>query len=194
MADAINIRLTKECPLTEVMDEAAKKLGMSRNELIVNGINLMVNFDTHFYKRLEAYSKRLNVPMWLAMQNLIIKRWAQDAAKSDVYGGLTEPLIEFMYGENGTITGKELYEIAYKEEFEKQAKERIENLEKEISMGLTLQGEDKEFYDTYSPKYGTKAPMPTKERNKHFIAYWEGEMSEEEGLHLRTAHKGGVKR
>jgi len=45
------------------MDEAAKKLGMSRNELIVNGINLMVNFDTHFYKRLESYIKRLNVPI-----------------------------------------------------------------------------------------------------------------------------------
>ena len=193
MADAINIRLTKDCPPTEVMDEAAKKLGMSRNELIVNGINLMVNFDTHFYKRLEAYSKRLNVPMWLAIQNLIIKRWAQDAQIRCVWR-LTEPLMNLCMAKDGTITGKELYEIAYKEEFEKQAKERIENLEKEISMGLTLQGEDKEFYDTYSPKYGTKAPMPTKERNKHFIAYWEGEMSEEEGLHLRTVHKGGVKR
>jgi len=182
MADAINIRLTKDCPPTEVMDEAAKKLGMSRNELIVNGINLMVNFDTHFYKRLEAYSKRLNVPMWLAIQNLIIKRWAQDAAKSDVYGGLSEPMVEFMYGEDGTITGKDLYEMAYQMEFDEQAKERIAALEKEISMGLELQGEDKDFYDTYSPKYGTKAPMPTKERNKHFIAYWEGEMTEDEAI------------
>ena len=164
------------------MDEAAKKLGMSRNELIVNGINLMVNFDTHFYKRLEAYSKRLNVPMWLAIQNLIIKRWAQDAAKSDVYGGLSEPMVEFMYGEDGTITGKDLYEMAYQMEFDEQAKERIAALEKEISMGLELQGEDKDFYDTYSPKYGTKAPMPTKERNKHFIAYWEGEMTEDEAI------------
>lgn len=182
MADAINIRLTKDCPPTEVMDEAAKKLGMSRNELIVNGINMMVNFDTHFYKRLEAYSKRLNVPMRLAIQNLIIKRWAQDAAKSDIYGGVSEPLVEFMYGEDGTITGKDLYEMAYQMEFDEQAKERIAALEKEISMGLELQSEDKNFYDTYSPKYGTKAPMPTRERNKNFIAYWEGELTENEAI------------
>jgi len=182
MADAINIRITKDCPSTEVMDEAARKLDMSRNELIVTGINMMVNFDTHFYKRLEAYSKRLNVPMWLAIQNLIIKRWAQDAAKSDVYGGLSEPLVEFMYGEDGTITGKDLYEMAYQMEFDKQAKERIAEQEKEVSQGLELQGEDKDFYDTFAPKYGTKAPMPTKERNKHFITYWEGEMTEDEAI------------
>lgn len=53
MADIINIRLTKDCSEVSAMDEAAKALGISRNEMIVRAITMMVNFDTTFYKKLE---------------------------------------------------------------------------------------------------------------------------------------------
>ena len=43
MADIINIRLTKDCPEVSLMDETANSLGVSRNEMIVRVITLLVN-------------------------------------------------------------------------------------------------------------------------------------------------------
>jgi hypothetical protein len=86
MPDLINIRLTKDSPEIEAMDEAARALGMSRNEMIFKAIGMLISFDKVFYKKLEAYSEKMKVPMWTALQNRIIKRWAQDAAKTAVWG------------------------------------------------------------------------------------------------------------
>jgi hypothetical protein len=54
MPDLINIRLTKDSPEIEAMDKAAKALGMSRNEMILKAIGMMISFDTVFYKKLEG--------------------------------------------------------------------------------------------------------------------------------------------
>jgi len=75
MPDLINIRLTKDSPAVEAMDEAASKLGMSRNEMILKAIGMMISFDKVFYKKLEAYSEKMKVPMWTTLQNMTIKRW-----------------------------------------------------------------------------------------------------------------------
>ncbi len=75
MPDLINIRLTKDCPEVYLMDETAKALGISRNEMIIRVITLMVNFDKTFYKKFEKYSETVKVPMHFAIQNMIIKRW-----------------------------------------------------------------------------------------------------------------------
>ena len=75
MSDLINIRLTKDCPSVQAMDEAAKALGMSRNEMMIKAITMFIGFAPTFYKRLEAYSQRVKVPMHIAIQNTIIKRW-----------------------------------------------------------------------------------------------------------------------
>jgi len=61
MPDLINIRLTKDSPAVEAMDEAASKLGMSRNEMILKAIGMMISFDKVFYKKLESYSEKMKV-------------------------------------------------------------------------------------------------------------------------------------
>ena len=138
------------------MDEAAKKLGMSRNEMILKAIGMMIGFDKVFYKKLEAYSEKMKVPMWTALQNMTIKRWGQDAAKSAVWGSNSEVLIEFSTTESGTISPKELYEMAYQMTFDTEAKERIAMLQNEISSGITLKNEDdKAFYEKYRHKYSS---------------------------------------
>ena len=58
MADLINIRLTKDSPAVEAMDYAANILGMSRNEMILKSIGMMISFDKVFYKKLEAIVQR----------------------------------------------------------------------------------------------------------------------------------------
>ena len=174
MADIINIRLTKDCPEVSVMDEAAKALGISRNEMIVRAITLMVNFDTTFYNKLEKYSENVRVPMHLAIQNTIIKRWAQDNAKKAVWGTNKDLLLEFAYNEDGVITTKELYEMTYKLTFEEEAKERFRQLQEDINHGIELRGEDKSFYDEFKPKYGYK-PRMEKDSLNEGSTFWQGE-------------------
>lgn len=43
-----NIRLTKDSPSVEAMDYAAQSLGMSRNEMILKAVGMMINFDKVF--------------------------------------------------------------------------------------------------------------------------------------------------
>ena len=155
MPDLINIRITKDCPEVSLMDETAKALGISRNEMIIRAITLMVNFDKTFYKKLEKYSETVKVPMYLAIQNMIIKRWAQDNAKRNAWG-TKEILLEFSYNEEGVIPAKELYEMIYQFTFEEETRERFRLLQEEINQGLELGGESKAFYEEFKPKYGYK--------------------------------------
>ena len=85
MSDLINIRLTKECPSVQVMNNQAKALGMSSNEMMIKAITMFIGLDPIFYKQLEVYSQKVKVPMHIAIQNTIIKRWAQGNVKKAVW-------------------------------------------------------------------------------------------------------------
>ena len=189
MPDLINIRLTKDSLELEAMDKAASK-GMSRNEMILKAIGMMISFDKVFYKKLEAYSTKVKVPMAVATQNMIIKRWAQDAAKTAVWGVSPEVLIEFSTTDAGTISPKELYEMAYQMTFNVEAKERIAALDKEIAAGITLRNEDdKAFYEKYKHKYSSVRREPDEDS----FAYWECEMTDSEALEKFKGGKGNDK-
>lgn len=190
MPDLINIRLTKDSPEIEAMDETAKALGMSRNEMILKAIGMMISFDKVFYKKLETYSEKMKVPMWTALQNMTIKRWAQDAAKTAVWGNNSEVLIEFSTTEDGTIAPKELYEMAYQIAFDVEAKERMATLDREVSAGLPLRNDDKSFYEKYRYKYGS---IPS-EGDEAKFAYWDSEMTETEALEKFKGGKGNDKK
>lgn len=191
MPDLINIRLTKDSPAVEAMDYAANILGMSRNEMILKAIGMMISFDKVFYKKLEAYSEKMKVPMWTALQNMTIKRWAQDAAKAAVWGSNPEVLIEFSTTEAGTIPPKELYEMAYQMAFDTEAKERIAVLEHGISAGIPLKNEDdKAFYEKYRHKYS----IVQNEQDNDSFAYWESEMTDAEAFEKFKGGKGNDKK
>ena len=172
MPDIINIRLTKDCPEVSLMDETAKALGISRNEMIIRAITLMVNFDKTFYKKLEKYSETVKVPMYLAIQNTLIKRWAQDNAKKAVWGTNKDLLLEFAYNEEGVVSTKELYEMIYKLTIEEERKERFRLLQEDVNHGLELKGEDKVFYEEFKPKYGYK-PRMEQASMEEGSAFWE---------------------
>ena len=175
MSDLINIRLTKDCPSVQAMDEAAKALGMSRNEMMIKAIKMFIGFDATFYKRLEAYSQKVKVPMHIAIQNTIIKRWAQDNAKKVVWEINKDLLLEFSLCSKGIIGPKELYEMIYQMTFAEEAKERIAELEQEVSQGLELKGSDKVFYETYKSKYGYTPDLKQTTQDES-MAYWQEEL------------------
>lgn len=191
MPDLINIRLIKDSPEVEVMDEAAKSLGMSRNEMILMAIGMMISFDKVFYKKLQAYSEKMKVHMWTALQNMIIMRWAQDAAKTAAWGSSPEILIEFSTTETGTILPTEVYEMAYHMAFDAEAKERIATLEKEVAAGIPLKNEDdKAFYE----KYGHKYSSVQREQDNDSFAHQESEMTDSEALEKFKGRRGDDKK
>lgn len=174
MPELINIRLTKDSPEVAAMDAQAKALGMSRNEMILKAITMLLDFNPTFYKKLEAYSSGANVSMGTALQNMTIKRWAQDNAKKSVWGVNTDILLEFSQSNEGVIQPKELYEMVYQMAFNEEAKEHFNQLQKEVVQGLELRGEDKDFYEEFKPKYGYK-PRLERESLQKGSTFWESD-------------------
>jgi protein tyrosine phosphatase len=176
MADLINIRLTKDSPEVKDMDEFAKAMGISRNEMILKAIKLMIGLDKVFYRKMESYSKKVKVLMHTAMQNMIIKRWAEDSAKEAVWNK-KQILLEFSTTGDEIISPKELYEMIYQMTFDNEAKDKIKLLKEELETKGTLKDEDMEFYKKYKHKYSTIKRDSTKDEDEFT---WWGDISDEE--------------
>nr|DAE48202.1 MAG TPA: hypothetical protein [Caudoviricetes sp.] len=107
---------------TEDVEARAKELGMEKTEFILKAVDMMMNFDNTFFKKIQEYSAGLNTPEYMVIQNMIIKNMALDAAKveTDTWGGSDKLMSEFQaVNEKGTIrmlTGEELFNNL-KEEF-----------------------------------------------------------------------------
>jgi hypothetical protein len=145
MADLINIRPTRDSATSKEMDVAAKTLGMSRNEMILKAVDIIRGFDVSFYRKLEQYSQRCKVPMSIAIQNTMVKLWAQDAARSKAWDGYSRVLDEFMQVGDETIGAKELYERVYKETYDEATKERFEDLQEKLKSDCTLTEKEEAF-------------------------------------------------
>lgn len=97
----------------EDIEAKAKELGMEKSEFILNAVDMMMNFDEVFLKKIQRYSNGLHIPEWLVIQNMIIKRMADESAEFEVFGTGKRVLDEFvMAGDEDnhrTITGDELF-------------------------------------------------------------------------------------
>jgi len=171
MADLINIRLTKDSPEVKDMDEFAKAMGISRNEMILKAIKLMIGLDKVFYRKMESYSKKVKVPMHTAMQNMIIKRWAEDSVKEAVWNK-KQILLEFSTTGDEIISPKELYEMIYQITFDNEAQNKTKLLKEELETKGTLKDEDMEFYEKYKHKYSIVTRDSTKDED-YGLTWWE---------------------
>ena len=98
---------------TEDIEAKADELGMTRNEFIFKAVDFFINLDTDTYKKMVAAANGLHIPLWLYMQNKIIKDMAQSRVEFE-NGKVDSKLVdEFMMMEypEGTkvLTGVELY-------------------------------------------------------------------------------------
>lgn len=132
------------------IDAKAKSLGLNKSEFIMKGINMMMNFDEVFLKKVQAYSKG---PEWLTLQNLIIRRMAQDDANAHVWGTHSEALYEFISTNDGTgyksVTGEPLYNILKKMFIEDEEKEKVKVLLDNEKYGLRVNENDKKLLIKY---------------------------------------------
>ncbi len=88
--------------------------------------------ETLIFPSLKAYidklSEGLNIPPVMVIQNLLIRRLAEESARADVYGATTGLLVEFGGKDGELITGQELYQMIYKMEKNRLEKEYCERL------------------------------------------------------------------
>ncbi|MDO7786107.1 hypothetical protein [Desulforamulus aquiferis] len=137
-SEQIQARLSKADFTLADIDSKAAELGMNRTEFVLTAVEMLLGFDVVFYNRIKKTAKSLNIPVWLVMQNKLIKRFAEDAAKSKVWGGRKEMLIEFMHTAQGPITGEELFNIIRDMRVKEEEQKLVELLlEREIYRDLS---------------------------------------------------------
>lgn len=97
------------------IEEKSQKYGMEKSEFILAAIDMLMNFDEVFFKKIQSYAKGLNIPEYIVLQNMVINQFAKEAAEEAAYGPLRKVLHEFVHvtDEKGprTLTGEELFNV-----------------------------------------------------------------------------------
>lgn len=95
----------------EVLEKAAKDMGITFTELLRKGARFYADLDPEFRVWLMDFSKVLGIPEFLVLQNLAISWQAKKEAQREVCLYKDSRLEEFMFTEKGPLTGKELNHI-----------------------------------------------------------------------------------
>lgn len=170
MAESISIRVTRDLPSPETMDAAAQKLGMSRNQLITMGVDMMCSFDADFYDMINRIATKHKMTTPHVMQCMLIRRIAEDAAKADVWGAQAKVLPEFTQTSEGPLGAKELYDMLYQSAHQDEGRECAKQLQEDKNRGLALN----EHETAILKKYGYK-PLDPDRHSGASEAHWEGE-------------------
>lgn len=108
------------------IENRAKELGLNKSEFIMKAVDMMMNFDEEFYKKVQTYSKAAQIPEWLVIQNLIIERMAYRAAKveADTLTGEDRVLVKVLTVPEGnsfrTATAEEYFNALKRDFFIKE--------------------------------------------------------------------------
>jgi hypothetical protein len=92
------------------LEKMASEMGLTFTDLLKEGASFYSSFDSVFWKKIKTFSRNLRIPEYLILQNLAISWMARREAHAEVWGDEADPLLaEFMFTENGPITGEELF-------------------------------------------------------------------------------------
>jgi len=98
---------------TEDIEKKAQELGMEKGEFILKAVDLFMGLDSIFYLKIKLKASQLHIPLWLYIQNKLVKEMAQQAAEIELGISKPEILSEFMMIREGEIervlTGEELF-------------------------------------------------------------------------------------
>lgn len=121
----------------EDIDKRAKEFGLKKGDFILFAVDFMLNIDDTAWGIISNYSKGLKVPEYLIIQNILIKRAADQAAQMETYGRILDGVLdEFISNSQDGInwkmlTGEELFNVLkdkYVREYKKEIKEAEEEL------------------------------------------------------------------
>lgn len=138
MNELISVRIpnSNKWKLKDI-EKKAKDYGLEKSEFILNAIDMMMNFDEVFFKKIQKYSDGLHIPEWLVLQNMIIKRMAEEAAFYEAWGSRKKILTEFASGGDDMehqrmFTGEELFNMLKAQFFDEEKKKRLDIIEKNV--------------------------------------------------------------
>jgi hypothetical protein len=126
-------------------DNRAEDLGLkNKSELMRKGVDMMMNFDLDFYKKIQSYATGLNVPEYMVIQNMIINLLAQREAKAKVWGSNSDILLEFISvansetGDYKMLTGNDLKKhlLEYYIRQEQKEYDRVISEQKQFDPGI----------------------------------------------------------
>lgn len=147
--DALSVRLNKENLTLEQIDKRAEELGLNRSKFVMLALEMMVNFDPAFWKIIEKIGKGFDVAPWMVIQNMLMNRFAKEAAELMVWGKIKTIPNEFIRnyedGQTTTITGEELFDILYKDYFIDEEQKKFDLLFKKATDYFSLDDKEKEF-------------------------------------------------
>jgi hypothetical protein len=94
----------------EYLENRAKDMGITFSEILKTGAMMCASFDPAFWKGIKNLSYHLGVKEYLILQNIAISWLARREAEAEVKGDEADALLpEFVFTENGPVTGEELH-------------------------------------------------------------------------------------
>ena len=140
--ELLSVRLPVNSFTLEDVDKKASELGLTRSELVIKAVDMMLNFDKVFIEKAQHYSKGLHIPEWLVIQNMAIKRMVELDTHRKVWnaGNL---LPEFVFIDDKTVTGSELIKRLENQTFQEEEKKKVEALLRREYYGVPISNEDK---------------------------------------------------
>lgn len=106
----LQVRLPEKITL-EKIDSKAMEFNQNRTDFVLNALNLMMNLDSEFLQTVTEESEKLNIPLWLYIQNSMIERAAQIEAEKELSGDNDVFLEEFIFTSQGVLTGQALFDM-----------------------------------------------------------------------------------
>lgn len=140
--ELLSVRLPVNSFTLEDVDKKASELGLTRSELVIKAVDMMLNFDKVFIEKAQHYSKGLHIPEWLVIQNMAIKRMVELDTHRKVWnaGNL---LPEFVFIDDKAVTGSELIKRLENQTFQEEEKKKVEALLRREYYGVPISNEDK---------------------------------------------------
>lgn len=146
----------------EQLDEKAESLNMNRSELVSFALNMVMKFDNEFIKKMQKRAEGLNMPVGFVIQNMIIKRLAEEAAEAEVNEELSrkhsqKALMEFQskrVGDNyEPVTGEELFNDLKARKKQRLIQMEVQDLlEKRRRLSKDLPDHEKEFLNKHNKR------------------------------------------
>lgn len=140
--ELLSVRLPVNSFTLKDVDKKTSELGLTRSELVIKAVDMMLNFDKVFIEKAQHYSKGLHIPEWLVIQNMAIKRMVELDTHRKVWnaGNL---LPEFVFIDDKAVTGSELIKRLENQTFQEEEKKKVEALLRREYYGVPISNEDK---------------------------------------------------
>lgn len=145
----------------EDLEGKAKELGIDKSSFIFTAVDMFMHFDKDIFDYVGKYAKGLHVPAWMVIQNMIVKRMAEEAAEHNVNGKKHRELPEFRavmddLDDMRMLTGKELYDIMYKQFKADCLEDRLKRIKNRLVEYGAIHPKDIEFLRENNPTYYSK--------------------------------------